>query len=81
MRRHGLAALALALAALAAGGCGKETPKAETDSASERKAALERAKEGPYGAQVKALESAKGMQDDLDRKTRESVEKAEQGAK
>jgi len=46
MRRHGLAALALALAALAAGGCGKEAPKAETDPAGERKAALERAKEG-----------------------------------
>ena len=75
--RHGLPILVLL--ALAAGGCGKEAPK--TDAATERKDAHERAKEGAFGAPVKALESAQGMGADLDKQAREAVEKAEQGAK
>jgi hypothetical protein len=77
MMRTGLPVLALL--ALLAGGCGKETPK--TDAATERKEALERAKEGTFGTQVKALEAAKGMEADLDKKARDAVDKAEQGAK
>ena len=75
--RHGLPALAFL--ALLAGGCGKEAPK--TDAATERKEALERAKEGAFGTQVKALETAKGLEAGLDKKARESVDKAEQGTK
>jgi hypothetical protein len=75
--RRGIAFVALL--ALGAGGCGKETPK--TDAGTERQEALERAKEGAFGTQVKALEAAKGMGADLDRKSREAVEKAEQDAK
>ncbi len=71
---------ALALAALAAASCGK--PKEPTvDAATERAQALERAKQGPYGSQVKALESAKGMEADLNKKVQESVERAEKDAK
>lgn len=70
---------ALAVAALFAFGCGKEAPKADADA--ERKAALERSKEGAFGTQVKALEAAKGLEADLDRKAREAVEKAEQATK
>ena len=70
---------ALVLLALVAGGCGKEAPKA--DAATERKEALERAKEGAFGTQVKALEAAKGMEADLDKKARDAVDKAEQGTK
>jgi hypothetical protein len=77
MRRHGLGALALL--ALLAGGCGKDTPK--VDAATERAQALERAKEGAFGTQVKALEAAKGMEADLDKKAREAIDKAEQGTK
>jgi hypothetical protein len=78
MGRPGVAVVLVAL--LAALGCAKkEEPKA--DAATEQREALERAKEGPYGSQVKALEDAKKMGEDLDRKSRESVDKAEQGAK
>ncbi|HEX4943748.1 MAG TPA: hypothetical protein VFV55_05300 [Usitatibacteraceae bacterium] len=77
MGRHGVAVLVLLAAAIA--GCGKEAPKA--DAATERKEALERAKEGAFGAPVKALEDAKGMGADLDRKARDAVDKAEQDAK
>lgn len=77
MSRRGIAVLALL--ALVAGGCGKQTPK--TDAATERQEALDRAKEGAFGTQVKALEAAKGMAADLDKKAREGVDKAEQDAK
>lgn|GEM_PF-2633250 len=75
--RVGLA-LVLALA-LAAGACGKkETPT--VDAATEQKEALERAKQGAFGTQVKALEDAKALGADLDKKAREAVDKAEQDA-
>jgi outer membrane murein-binding lipoprotein Lpp len=71
---------ALALAALALAGCGKkEEPK--VDAATERREATERAKEGAFGTQMKALEQAKGLEADLNKKAQESVDKAEQGAK
>ena len=72
------AAAVLALAALAA--CSKsEAPK--VDPATERAQATERAKQGPMGSQVKALEDAKGMQEDLNKKAQESVDKIEKDAK
>jgi hypothetical protein len=75
--RHGLPALAFL--ALLVGACGKEAPK--TDAATERKEAFERSKEGAFGTQMKALETAKGLEADIDKKSREAIEKAEQGAK
>lgn len=76
--RARLALLALLAAALA--GCGKaEAPK--SDPATERQQALERSKEGAFGTQVKALEQAKGLEADLNKKAQEAVEKAEQGTK
>lgn len=78
MMRARLALPVLLAAALA--GCGKaEAPKG--DAATERSQALERAKEGAFGTQVKALEQAKGLEADLNRKAQEAVEKAEQGTK
>jgi len=71
---------ALAFAALAAASCGK-AKEPTVDAATERAQALERAKQGPYGSQVKALESAKGMEADLNKKVQESVERAEKDAK
>jgi hypothetical protein len=77
-----MARLGLAIFLLAAllQGCGKEAPKT-ADPATERAEALERSKQGAFGTQVKALENSKGMQDDLDKKAREAIDKAEQGAK
>jgi hypothetical protein len=80
VRIRAASAAVLALLAMIAAGCGKkESPS--TDAATEQKEALERAKKGAFGTQVKALEDAKGLGADLDRKARESVEKAEQDTK
>jgi len=43
--------------------------------------ALERAKSGTFGTQVKALEAAKALQADVDRKAQEALEKSEPGGK
>jgi len=75
--RHALPALALIV--LVAGGCGKEAPKA--DAATEQKEALERSAQGTFGTQVKALEAAKGMEADFNKKAQESIDKAEQATK
>ena len=72
-------ALVLAAAALAAA-CGKpDTPK--VDAATERAEALERSKKDVFGTQVKALEDAKGMQADLNKKAQENVDNVEKNAK
>jgi hypothetical protein len=70
------AALALAAAALLVAGCGKsERPK--TDAAAEQAAAAQRAREGPYGGDLKALDKAKGLGEDLNRKAQEEGEQAD----
>jgi len=74
------AAIALA-ALLALAACGKEAPKAAADPAKERAQALERAKDGAFGTQVKALEAAKGLEADLNKKAVEAVDRAEKDAK
>jgi hypothetical protein len=72
------AALACGLAAaVALGACGKSEAPAKVDAAAEQKAATERAKQGPFGAQVKALETAKGMGDDLNKKAQEEVDRVD----
>ena len=75
------AARIVALAALlAAAACGpKETPK--VDPAAERAAATARAKQGPMGAKVQAVETAKAMEADVNKKAQESVDKIEKDAK
>ena len=79
MRRLQLAA-ALAAALALAGACG-ESKKPKVDAAAEREAATERAKKGAFGDQVKALETAKGIEADAARKAQESVDKIEKDAK
>jgi len=78
--RAGIVLVAL-LAALAAAGCGKKKEEPKVDAATEQREALERSKQGAFGTQVKALEQAKGMEADLNKKAQESIEKAEQDAK
>lgn len=68
----------LAVASIA--GCGRE-PAPKVDAAKERAEALERAKQGAFGAPVQALESAKGLGADLNQKALDAVEKAEKDAK
>jgi len=72
----GRAAVLLAAVLPLAAACGK-SPKVETDPAAERAAATERAKQGPYGAQMKALDTAKGLQADLNKKAQDEVDRAE----
>jgi len=73
-------AVALALAATLAAGCG-ESKKPKVDAATEQREALERAKKGPYGTQVEALEKSKALGDDINKKAQESVDRIEKDAK
>ena len=75
---RGALALALAAALAVLASCGKsEAPKAAADPAAERAAATERAKQGPYGADVKALEDAKNLGAELNKKAEDNLEKAD----
>ena len=71
---------AVIAAALLAAACGQQkTPK--VDSATEREQALERARQGPYGADVKALDKAKALGDDINKKAQDNLEKADEMSK
>jgi hypothetical protein len=62
---------------LAIGGCSKPPPP-KVDAAKEQAEANARARERAYGgAAVKALDQAKGLQEEVNKKALESVEKAE----
>ena len=72
--------MAVALAALAIAACGKPaTPK--VDAAAERAEATERAKKDVFGAQVKAVEDARSLGADINKKAQDSVDNAEKNAK
>ena len=73
-----IAALAALLAAAA---CGPKAEAPKADAAAERAAATERAKQGPMGAQVQAVETAKAMEADVNKKAQEQVDKIEKDAK
>ena len=64
-------------AALVVGGCNKPPPP-KVEAEAQRVEALKRAQERAYGGDaMKALEQAKGLEADLNKKALESVEKAE----
>jgi hypothetical protein len=73
------AAVPLILAAALAG-CGKSAAPNE-DPAAERAAATERARQGPMGTQVKALENAKSLGADLNRKAEQEQEQVDRAQK
>jgi hypothetical protein len=75
LRARAVVALGTALLLVAA--CGKQESPPAQDPAAERAAATERAKQGPFGADVKALEKAKGMGADLNKKAEDNLEKAD----
>ena len=69
-------AAALAAAAVFASGCSKqEAPK--VDAATERQQAHDRAAKDAFGAQVQAVDKAKAMQDDLNKKAQDNLDKAD----
>ena len=68
-------AAAFSVAALALG-CG-ESKKPAVDAAAERAAAQKKAAEGPFGTQVKAVETAKNLEADVNAKVEEAARKAD----
>jgi PBP1b-binding outer membrane lipoprotein LpoB len=69
-------AAALAAAAVFATGCSKqEAPK--VDAATERQQAHDRAAKDVFGAQVQAIDKAKGMEADINKKAQENLDKAD----
>ena len=69
--------LPLLAAALLLAACGEKPKTPKVDAAAEQAAALERARQGPMGTQVKALDQAKGLGADMNRKAAENLEKAD----
>lgn len=74
-----IALLAAILASAAVlGGCGKQTtPK--VDAAAEREAATQRAREGPFGAQMKALDTAKALGAQVNQKAEDEMKQVDGG--
>ena len=69
-------AAALAAAAVLAVGCGKsEAPK--VDAKTEQAEANKRAREDVFGSQVKAIDNAKALPDDINKKAQENLDKAD----
>lgn len=75
--RRARAVVTLGTALLVLAACGKQESPPAQDPAAERAAATERAKQGPFGADVKALEKAKGMGAELNKKAEDNLEKAD----
>jgi hypothetical protein len=73
-------ALALIVATLGLGGCSRP-PTPKVDAATEREQALQRSRDGAFGAQVKALDTAKALGAEVNKKAEEMVDKAEKDAK
>ena len=72
-------ARALVLVAVLAllAGCGKKSEVPQVDAAKQREDALEEARKGAFGTQVKALDKAKGLQEELNRKAAENLDKGD----
>ena len=71
---------AVIAAALLAAACGQQkAPK--VDSATEREQALERSRQGAFGADVKALDKAKALGDDINKKAQDNLDAADRMSK
>ena len=69
-------AAALAAAAVFAVACGKsDAPK--VDAKTEQAEANKRAREDVFGSQVKAIDNAKALPDDINKKAQENLDKAD----
>jgi len=78
---RGRIALAAALAVLALASCSKKPVTEHSDPAAEQKAAAERARQGPFSGDLHALDKAKGMQEDLNKKAQEEGQRADEMSK
>jgi hypothetical protein len=79
MTRQGAALMAIVAFALAC--CGGGKPPAKVDAEAERAQALERARHDAFGTQVQALDKAKAMQDDANKKAQAGLDKADEASK
>lgn len=78
MLRSPRALVVLAAGAALVGSACSKPPPPKVDGAAAQAEALARAKERAYGGDaVKALETARGLEADVNRKAQEAVEKAE----
>jgi len=69
MTRGRASLLAAMVVSLLAAGCGRKAEEPKVDAAAERAAATERAKQRAYGGtEVKALENAQKIGDDINKK-------------
>jgi hypothetical protein len=75
-RASGIAAAILGAALLAAG-CGEKAKTPKVDAAREQAEARDRARQGPLGAQVQAIDQANALGADMNRKAAENLEKAD----
>jgi outer membrane murein-binding lipoprotein Lpp len=74
------AAVAAVVAVVLLAGCSKpKEPK--VDAATERSEATERAKQGPYGTQMQALDKAQGMEADMNRKAESNLDTVDKMSK
>ncbi|HEY2630475.1 MAG TPA: hypothetical protein VGI57_15190 [Usitatibacter sp.] len=71
----------IAIVALALSACGGKPPPAKVDAEAEKAAALERARHDAFGTQVQALDKAKGMEADLNKKAEDNLKKADEASK
>jgi hypothetical protein len=67
----------LAAALLSPAACGEKPKTPKVDAAAEQAEALERARHGPMGTQVQALDKAKALGADMNAKAAENLEKAD----
>jgi hypothetical protein len=74
-------AAVIAILALALSACGGSKPQAKVDAEKEKAEALERARHDAFGTQVQALDKAKSMQDDLNKKAQAGLDKADDASK
>jgi len=74
-------ALLLAAMALAAAACSQKPPPAKVDAKQEQAEALERARHDAFGTQVQALDKAKALEADVNKKASENVDRIEKDAK
>jgi hypothetical protein len=81
MNARGRRAALLAVAALAAVACSKSPPPAKVDAKQEQAEALERARHDAFGTQVQALDKAKALEADVNKKASENVDRIEKDAK
>ena len=76
MRRRAAAALAI-VAGVVLAACGEKAKEPKVDAKQEQAEALERARHGPMGDQVKAIDQAKALGAQMNEMAEKNLEKAD----